>query len=493
MSTAYEIPLSSVDQRFLIPLNGVTYQLPTKWCAPASAWTLDIADEGGVALVSDIPIITGIDLLEQYQHLGSAGQLVAQTDGDTFAVPTQANLGSAGRLYFIANDATASTAATSGFYEAPATPGFNALSVLGALVPDAGAIIVGTGATWITQTGGDVYRVGGTDVAVADGGTGASTAAGALTNLGISVRSRNILINGDTRFDQRHGGAAQTITAGAALAYTVDRWYAYCTGANVTGQRIAGTAPSQYRYRFTGASSVTAIGFAQRIEAANSFYLAGETATLSVELANSVLTAVTWTAYYANSTDTFGTVASPTRTQIATGTFTVNSTVARYSAPISVSASATTGIEIVLSVGTQTSGTWTIGAVQLAKGAGVTEFEYSDVQYTLNKCLRYYEKSYDMAVIPGTVNSNGCWMSVAINSGDFNDFGRLEWRARKRATPTVTVYSAGTGTAGKSYQQGSTDVTCTVTWVGECGAHLLLSGATGSQYQQLHWTCEAEL
>ena len=100
--------------------------------------------------MSGIPIVTGIDLLEQYQHLGIAGQIVAQTDGDTFAVPTQSNLGTAGRLYFIASD-TATSTTDGGFYEAPATPGFNALSVLGALVPDAGKIIVGTGTTWVTS------------------------------------------------------------------------------------------------------------------------------------------------------------------------------------------------------------------------------------------------------------------------------------------------------------------------------------------------------
>ena len=150
--TAYEIgPLSAIDQRFQIPLNGVTYQLTIKWCAPAAAWTLDIADEGGTALISGIPIVTGIDLLEQYQHLGIAGQIVAQTDGDTFAVPTQTNLGTAGRLYFIATDGTASTAATTtATSSAPVTPGFNGLNALSALAPDAGVLIVGTGATWIT-------------------------------------------------------------------------------------------------------------------------------------------------------------------------------------------------------------------------------------------------------------------------------------------------------------------------------------------------------
>jgi hypothetical protein len=190
--------------------------------------------------------------------------------------------------------------------------------------------------------------------------------------------------------DQRNAGAAQTITAAAALAYTVDRWYAYCTGANVTGQRITGSANNQYAYRFTGAASVTAIGFGQRIEAANSIDLAGSTATLGVDLANSVLTSVTWTAYYANTSDTFGTLASPTRTQISTGTFTVTSTLSRYSTQIFIPSAATTGIEIVFSVGAQTSGTWTIDNVQLEAGPLATPFERRLVGLELLLCQRYF-------------------------------------------------------------------------------------------------------
>lgn len=201
---------------------------------------------------------------------------------------------------------------------------------------------------------------------------------------------KNRIINGAMAVDQRNAGAAQTITAGAALAYTVDRWYAYCTGANVTGQRVAGSGSDQYRYRFTGAASVTAIGFAQRIEQLNSYDLNGTTATLSVDLANSLLTSVTWTAYYANTADTFGSLASPTRTQIATGTFTVTSTVTRYSTQISIPAAATTGIEIVFTVGAQTSGTWTIGDIQLEAGAAATPFERVNYRQTLSSCQRYY-------------------------------------------------------------------------------------------------------
>ena len=201
---------------------------------------------------------------------------------------------------------------------------------------------------------------------------------------------RNRIINGNIAVDQRNAGATQTFTAAAALAYSVDRWYGYCTGANVTGARVTGATANQYRYQFTGAASVTAIGFGQRIEALNSADLAGTTATLSVVLANTLLTTVTWTAYYANTTDTFGSLASPTVTSIATGTFTVTSTATQYSANISIPAAATTGIQILFTVGAQISGTWTIGNVQLEEGTIATPFERQLYNAQLAQCQRYY-------------------------------------------------------------------------------------------------------
>ena len=242
-------------------------------------------------------------------------------------------------------------------------------------------------------------------------------------NGGPLAGTRNRIINGGMAVDQRNAGAAQTFTAGAALAYGVDRWYGYSTGANATGQRVTGATAGQYRYQFTGATSVTGIGFGQRIEQLNSTDLADTTATLSVDLANSLLTTVTWTAYYATTADTFGTLASPTRTQIATGTFTVNSTVTRYSTQISVPAGATTGIEIVFTVGAQTSGTWTIGNVQLEAGSVATPFERRSYGHELALCQRYYEKgSFAMT---GMANSG-------LNFGGWSSFA-----ATKRAVPTI--------------------------------------------------------
>lgn len=272
----------------------------------------------------------------------------------------------------------------------------------------------------------------------------ASVTAGKLANSGNELGVRNRLINGRFAIDQRYFGTAQTFTAAAALAYSVDRWYGYCTGANVTGQQVAGTSPNDYNYRFTGASSVTKIGFAQRIEALHSQDMAGQTATLSVDLANSLLTSVTWTAWYANTADTFGTLASPTRTQIATGTFTVTSTLTRYTTNISIPSAATTGIEIEFSVGAQVSGTWTIGRAQLELGANATPFEYRFQQAEELLCYRYYE--YDGRSIAPTSLSNFIAMPDTVTALGTNLFRAWAFKAAKRATPTMTItVTSGSG------------------------------------------------
>jgi hypothetical protein len=246
---------------------------------------------------------------------------------------------------------------------------------------------------------------------------------------------RNVIQNGTIAIDQRNAGASQTFTAAAALAYSVDRWYGYCTGANVTGRRVAGTL-SPYMYQFTGAASVTKIGFAQRIEASNCWHLAGGSAKLAVDLSNSLLTTVTWTAWYANTADTFGTLASPTRTQIATGTLTVTSTNTRYYADITVPAAATTGIEIEFSVGAQTSGTWKIGRVQLEPGTVATPFELRPYGTELALCERYCQlvgpSGYTYGSTLGTSES-----ATAV-------YFEIPHRQVMRATPTSVTLSTGT-------------------------------------------------
>ena len=273
-----------------------------------------------------------------------------------------------------------------------------------------------------------------------------------------AVGFRNRVINGDLRVDQRNAGASQTFTAAAVLAYSVDRFYGYCTGANVTGQRVAGTAPNEFAYRFTGAASVTGIGFGTRLEATNTRDLAGSTATLSVELANSVLTTVTWTMFYANSADAFGTLASPTRTQIATGTFTVNSTLTRYSTQVSIPSAATTGLEIVFTVGAQTSGTWTIDNVQLEAGASATDFERRPYGTELALCQRYYQ-----ARNSGGAYDCGCTGQAYSTSAVY---GPISLLMEMRSAPTITLAQVGNGAGQISFMNSSLSHPSTIGSIG---------------------------
>lgn len=249
-----------------------------------------------------------------------------------------------------------------------------------------------------------------------------------LGNSGYELGMRNRIINGEMLVDQRNAGASQTFTAAAALAYCVDRWYGYCTGANITGQQI--TVSGFKRYRFTGATSNTGVGFGQRIEANNSSDLASTTATLSVNLSSSSLTTINWAAYYANTADSFGTLASPTRTSIASGSFTITSTATVYTTNITVPAAATTGIEIVFTGGALIAAqTLTIGDVQLEQGSNATPIEYRPYGFELSLCQRYF------------ANNNGTGYPVYLygSASNGNTFGAsAALPVEMRVAPTIT-------------------------------------------------------
>jgi len=247
---------------------------------------------------------------------------------------------------------------------------------------------------------------------------------------------RNRLINGNMAIDQRNAGSSQSITAGSYV-YTVDRWFASSTGNNITGQRVAGPGSTQYQYQLTGAASVTAITFGQRIEQANCYDLAGKTVTFSVDMANTFLTTVNWSISYANSADTFGTLASPTVTSTgitpsSSGSWTVSSTLTRYNFTVTLPAAATTGLQILLSVGSQTSGLWTIGNVQFEPGNTATPFETRMTTPELAMCQRYY-----FSTGGGVIKLNSY-----VTASAASPLGTFFLPVNMRTNPTTVIYNS---------------------------------------------------
>jgi len=261
---------------------------------------------------------------------------------------------------------------------------------------------------------------------------------------------KNRLINGQMQIAQRatSGTSGNAVPTTAPTYPSVDRWYAYATGATVTVAQVAGSNATKNNLQATGAASVTAVGIGQRIEQLNSYDMAGSAATLSVNISNSLLTTVTWTASYATSADTWS-----AKTQIATGTFTVTSTLTNYSAQISIPAAATTGIEILFTVGAQTSGTWVIGNAQLEKGGVATSFDYRAYGTELNLCYRYYYK-----IFPQVANSMLVASGYAGSASQANLMGSFP--VQMRISPTALEQS-GTPANYQVASAASGGVNCT--------------------------------
>jgi len=307
---------------------------------------------------------------------------------------------------------------------------------------------------------------------------------------------KNRIINGQMQIAQRATSA--TITAGSTIAAgysTVDRFYVYCTGANVTAAQVAGTGAIKNNLQITGAASVTAIGVGQRIEQLNSYDMAGSTATLSVNLSNSLLTTVTWTAYYATTADTFGTLASPTRTQIATGTFTVTATLTNYSAQISIPAAATTGIEIVFTVGAQTSGTWVIGNVQLEESSVATSFDYRPFSIELILCQRYFERSYNIGIATGTALAVGIFGFNTPLATASDIPAKIVFKVTKRNNPIMTVYNAVSGASGTAYRTSDAAAITvnSLDYIGNNGVGMVTLASGSINNYLIHWIATSEL
>lgn len=238
--------------------------------------------------------------------------------------------------------------------------------------------------------------------------------------------NRNVLINGSFKVDQRGRAASHTVTAGSEISYTVDRWYEYCTGANVTASRQnylpvgGGVRNPLYSYQFTGASGNTGIGFGQRIESINTS--SEGIYTLSCIIWSNASKVITWTAYAANSADSFGTLASPTRTQLATGTFTtsslssnpvVNNRFSAYFANNSIN-----GIEIVFTCSSLGSGeTLNFANIQLEAGLTATPFEQKNYGIELIECRRYFwaKPASQTAITSMQISGFGTYAVVPLN------------------------------------------------------------------------------
>ena len=169
----------------------------------------------------------------------------------------------------------------------------NAMYVLGANTSvTTYTVTPGSAYSFVNYNGGNWYMTSTNDLTngtgvlpITNGGTGASTAATALSNLGglsnlETVAGKNFVINGGMDIWQR--GTSFAITS--SLGYSADRWCSYSASAITISQVASGLTGFQYALRMQRNSGSSTTSYSQIVynsESKNSYPLAGQTITMS--------------------------------------------------------------------------------------------------------------------------------------------------------------------------------------------------------------------
>ena len=377
------------------------------------------------------------------------------------------------------------------------------------------------------DTGVPVTTVTGT-LPVANGGTGVTTA--------IDYGFKNRIINGAMVIDQRNAGASVTVNSNSQYFYDVDRFYGIgqSTDGVFTLQQNTSVPTGQ---GFVNSMKVT-ITTADASIGATQYYWIGQAvegynvADLQYGTANAkTVTLSFWV--NCSVTGTFsGCFMNSASNRSYPFTYTISTANTWEQKTITIAGDTTgtwlttngTGISVQWSLGSGstysgTAGAWAgaryhgatgatalistlsatlyITGVQLEKGSTATSFDYRPYTTELQLCQRYYEKSYDIATVPGASTSSGAAFGGGLNVGapSSSPMAVVTYKTSKRSSATVLLYDV-VGNSGKAttWTSGSNtnNVTASAWQAGETGflAYINSPVTAGISFQ---WTINAEL
>jgi hypothetical protein len=316
------------------------------------------------------------------------------------------------------------------------------------------------------------------------------------------VFRKNRLINGN--FDVWQRGTSFTSTYPGPVTYTADRWRANATPAgSVTvtrqafglGQTEVSSEPSYF------AQVVTAGGcdlnYRQRIESVKT--LAGKQVTVSFYAkANSNISIDVYLGQY------FGTGGSPSATVNLIQA--INLTTAWQKFVLTYNVASIAGKTLgsigddfldLLFFKATTNFTFSVARVQLEEGKVATPFESRPLAHELVLCQRYYEKSYNLDVTPGTLTRGGAALYQSMAAGAVGTSINIWFAGRKRINPVITTYNPDV--ANQQVRNASITTDCSGVAVGNLAQtcfslnFVLPSGGGINQNLQVQWTADAEL
>jgi hypothetical protein len=364
---------------------------------------------------------------------------------------------------------------------------------------------------------------------IGDASGGTTTTINGFTPTVSNMAGRNRIINGDMRIDQRNAGASVAMSTGNFLP--VDRFKSFAhTGSGHTAQQstdVPAGVGFDYSTKLTvgtgGAPISTDLNiFYQPIEGFNvadmmfgsanaktvtvSFWVKSSlTGNFGVGIQNSDVSRGYPGQYNIASANTweFKTV---TIAGDITGTWLKNNGMGMYLSFDLGSGSSYEGTLNTWGGGNlkrtssqvkliETSGaTFYITGVQLEEGSVATPFEHRQYGQELALCQRYYEKSFNTDVVPG---SSAPGAQLAYCPGNTNRvYGTIICRVTKRAGATYIIYSTSGATGQMRDGSAGVDIAASLTTAaGENGVGIASTAGISAVTNQIqfHYTASAEL
>ena len=228
---------------------------------------------------------------------------------------------------------------------------------------------------------------------------------------GTGTITRNILLNGAMGVSQRYVTTANTLAA--VKGYTLDRWQGQSgVGGSAAYSQITGIGLSQFEYaqrvqRTAGNTATTTIYLAQSLETVDTYQMQGQTITLSFWARaganySGLLNLLQATITTGTGTDENVLVGYTGSASIVTN-FNITNNWLRYQNSVAVPAAATELGVVLTFNGSGTAGTndyFDVTGMQLEIAPAASSYDFRPWGETYQRCLRYYQKTFHYVTVP---------------------------------------------------------------------------------------------